>query len=235
MEVILLERVEKLGLMGDVVTVKPGYARNFLLPQKKALRATTENRQEFESRRADLEANNIARREEAEAVAAKMDGTSVVILRQASEGAHLYGSVTNGDLSAALTDAGFKTDKNQIGRDKPIKTVGLHEIRIKLHPEVAITIVANVARSDEEAGMQARGELVGAEREAADDARDIEEEELLDADAFFEDGAIPDEDAVHSESDIENVDELTDSSASEDVIAEGASDDDTPDRDTTKA
>ncbi len=175
MQVILLERIEKLGLMGDVVDVKPGYARNFLLPQNKALRATEANIQSFESRRVQLEADNIARRDEAEGVSGRIEGLTVVLTRQASDSAQLYGSVTKRDIAEAVSAAGFTIARTQVALDRPIKTVGLHPIRIQLHPEVSVTITANVARSQEEAEAQARGETIGAELdEDGDDAFDAE-------------------------------------------------------------
>ena len=163
MQVILLERVEKLGQMGDVVDVKPGYARNYLLPRHKALRATEENMQAFEARRVQLEADNLARREEAEKVSGDFDGLTVVLTRQASESAQLYGSVTKRDIADAVSEAGFTIARNQVVLDRPIKTVGMHPIRIQLHPEVFVTITANVARTEEEAEAQARGEIIGAD------------------------------------------------------------------------
>ena len=169
MQVILLERIEKLGLMGDVVDVKPGYARNFLLPQNKALRATEANIQSFESRRVQLEADNIARRDEAEGVSGRIEGLTVVLTRQASDSAQLYGSVTKRDIAEAVAAAGFTISRNQVALDRPIKSVGLHPIRVQLHPEVSVTITANVARSQEEAALQARGETVGAEVDEDDD------------------------------------------------------------------
>lgn len=163
MQVILLERVEKLGQMGDVVRVKPGYARNYLLPQKKALRATKENLERFEKQRAQLEANNLRLRGEAEAVAKKLDGLAVVLLRQAGETGQLYGSVTGRDIAEAVTAAGFTVDHRQVRIDRPIKTLGIVQTRIMLHPEVAATITVNVAKSEEEAERQAAGEVPGTE------------------------------------------------------------------------
>jgi large subunit ribosomal protein L9 len=179
MEIILLERVEKLGLMGDVVTVKDGFARNFLLPQKKALRATKANKEVFESQRKDIEANNLKAKSEAEAVAKKMEGTIVVLLGQAGETGQLYGSVAGRDIAAGLTEAGFKTHRNQVTLHNPIKVLGMHDVKVRLHAEVFITVVANVARSDEEASLQSeKGGAVSAEEvfeskelaQAADDA-----------------------------------------------------------------
>jgi len=158
MEVILLERVEKLGQMGEVVRVKPGYARNFLLPQRKALRATKENRERFEKQRAQLEAANLKQKGEAEAVAKKMEGLSVVLVRQAGETGQLYGSVTARDIADAVTAAGFTVDHKQVRIDRPIKTLGLVQTRVMLHPEVAAAVTVNVAKSEEEAERQAAGE-----------------------------------------------------------------------------
>lgn len=165
MEVILLERVEKLGQMGDVVSVKPGYARNYLLPQRKALRATSGNREAFAERKAQLEAESLKLREEAEHVAERASDLMVVIVRQASDNDHLYGSVTTRDIAGAVTEAGVTIDRRQVQLDRPIKTVGLHPVRVRLHPEVSIEVVANVARSEEEAGMQERGETIGADQD----------------------------------------------------------------------
>ena len=155
MEIILLERIEKLGQMGDVVSVKAGYARNFLLPQKKALRATEENRKAFDARRTQLEAVNIDRRDEAAAVGEKFEGLSVVLVRQAGEAGQLYGSVKARDIAEKITEAGFTVERRQILLDKPIKAVGLYDLRVNLHPEVAVTVKANIARSEEEAKIQA--------------------------------------------------------------------------------
>ena len=158
MEVILLERIEKLGQMGDVVNVRPGFARNYLLPQKKALRATTENRNYFETQRAQLETTNLELKKEADAVSQKLDGLSVTIVRQASDNDQLYGSVTVRNIAQAITEAGFTIDSKQIQMARPIKTVGMHEIIVKLHPEVSVNITANVARSEEEAISQVEEE-----------------------------------------------------------------------------
>ncbi|MDT7949910.1 MAG: 50S ribosomal protein L9 [Acetobacteraceae bacterium] len=160
-ELILLQRIEKLGQMGDVVRVKPGYARNFLLPQKKALRANKANRAEFESQRAQLEAQNLRRREEAERLLERMEGLKVVVIRQAGESGSLYGSVSGRDIAEACTAAGLTTNRNQIVLENPIKTLGLTPVRLVLHPEVSLTVTVNVARSVEEADKQARGEQVG--------------------------------------------------------------------------
>jgi large subunit ribosomal protein L9 len=151
MQVVLLERVEKLGQMGDVVTVRDGFARNFLLPKKKALRATAQNLESFKARRAQLEAANLERRKEAEGVAEKMDGVRVVIVRQAGESDHLYGSVSARDVAAALDEAGYTVERSQVDLDRPIKTIGRFEIRVFLHPEVTINANVVVARSEADA------------------------------------------------------------------------------------
>ena len=156
-QVILLERVEKLGQMGQVVDVRPGYARNFLLPQKKALRATKDNLAYFEKQRSQLEAQNLARKSEAEQVATKLDGLSVVVIRQAGESGQLYGSVTGRDIADAVTAAGFTVGRSQIVLERAIKTLGLHKQRVVLHPEVSVSVTVNVAQSAEEAEMQAKG------------------------------------------------------------------------------
>ena len=154
MDVILLERIERLGQIGDVVKVKPGFARNFLLPTKKALRATEENKKRFEAQRAQIEANNLKRRQEAEKISDKVDGLKVVIIRQASETGILFGSVSTRDIAEGVTKAGFTIDRAQVKLDKPIKTLGLHDVRVALHPEVIVKVKANVAKSEDEAAAQ---------------------------------------------------------------------------------
>ena len=156
-DLILLERVENLGQMGQLVKVKPGFARNYLLPQKKALRATKENLAYFESQRAQLDANNLHRKSEATEVAGKLEGLSVVVVRQAGESGQLYGSVSARDIAEAVSEAGFTIEKRQVVLERPIKSLGLHSVRIVLHPEVFAGITANVAQSTEEAEMQAKG------------------------------------------------------------------------------
>ena len=160
MEVILLERVEKLGQMGDLVNVKPGFARNYLLPKKKALRATAENSKLFDSQKAQLETQNLERRNEGEAVAKKMDGLTVVILRQASEGGQLYGSVNSRDVAEAVTEAGFTVDRHQVQLAATVKHLGISSTKVSLHPEVSVEVTVNVARSADEAAAQAAGETV---------------------------------------------------------------------------
>ena len=157
MEVILLERVEKLGGIGDVVTVKNGFARNYLLPNKKALRANEANRKVFESNRAKIEADNADRRSDAETAAKGVEGKTVQLIRQASNTGQLYGSVSARDIVDALEGEGAKVTKSQVVLDRPIKSIGVHEVKIALHPEVAVTVKVNVARSPEEADLQAQG------------------------------------------------------------------------------
>jgi large subunit ribosomal protein L9 len=180
MEVILLERVAKLGQMGEVVTVKDGYARNYLLPQKKALRVNDSNLKAFEAQKAQLEARNLETKKEAEALAARLDGQRYVIIRSASDAGALYGSVTPRDAADAAAEAGVTVDRRQVQMQKPIKELGLHEVLVVLHPEVEVTIVLNVARSVEEAELQASGKSIqelAAEEEAA---ADFEIAELFD-------------------------------------------------------
>jgi len=157
MEVILLERVEKLGAIGDVVTVKNGFARNYLLPNKKALRANESNKKLFEANRAKIEADNADKRAEAETASKTVEGKSVQLIRQASNVGHLYGSVSARDIVEALEAEGAKVTKSQVVLDRPIKAIGLHEVRVALHPEVSVTVKVNVARSPEEADLQAQG------------------------------------------------------------------------------
>jgi large subunit ribosomal protein L9 len=180
-ELILLQRVDKLGQMGDKVKVKPGYARNFLLPQKKALRANKENLARFEQQRAQLEAQNIKRREEAERLAERVGGLTVVIIRQAGESGSLYGSVSARDISDASTAAGLTINRSQVVLEHPIKTLGLSKVRVALHPEVSIPVTVNVARSPEEAERQARGERATGEQEAeaADEDDQVPTEENI--------------------------------------------------------
>jgi large subunit ribosomal protein L9 len=160
MELILLERVANLGQMGEVVKVKPGYARNFLLPRGKALRATKANKEFFESQKVQLEARNLERKNEAAAVAEKLNGQSFIVVRSAGEMGHLYGSVSNRDIADLITAGGFSVARNQVELKAPIKTIGLHTVHIALHAEVEATVTINVARSAEEAERQARGEEV---------------------------------------------------------------------------
>lgn len=170
MEVILLERVARLGQMGDVVTVKDGFGRNYLLPQGKALRASEANIKSFEERKAQLEARNLETRKEAEALAAKLNGQVFVVIRSASDGGNLYGSVTTRDAATIATEEGFSIDRKQVSIRQPIKGLGLHDVEVHLHPEVVAGIQLNVARSPEEAALQASGKSIqelAAEEEAA--------------------------------------------------------------------
>ena len=169
MQVILLERIEKLGQMGEVVAVKPGFARNFLLPKGKALRATERNIKHFEKQKAQLEAHNLELKSDADSVGKKMEGVSVVLVRQAGEAGQLYGSVNARDISQALSDEGFKITRGQVRLEQPIKTLGLHDVSVTLHPDVTVNISANVARSSDEAKTQektGRAVLSQAEEEA---------------------------------------------------------------------
>jgi large subunit ribosomal protein L9 len=184
MQVILLERIGRLGQMGDVVNVKNGYARNFLLPQKKALRATKENIALFEKDRVQLEARDLELKKEAEAIAAKLDGGKFVAIRQAGDTGQLYGSVTSRDIAEVVTSGGFTIDRRQIVLDKPIKSLGLHPIRVALHPEVVVGISLNVARTQDEAERQARGEDVTVIRDEASTL------ETFNPDAVFEEEAL---------------------------------------------
>ena len=187
MQVILLERIEKLGQMGDEVKVRDGFARNFLLPQKKALRATKENREFFAGRKAQLEADNLTRKSEAEKVAEKLKGQIFVLIRQAGDRGQLYGSVSTRDIAEAITKGGFTVNRTQVPLDKPIKMIGLVPVSVVLHPEVKVGVTLNVARTEEEAERQARGEDVLAEKTEAEEA-------VVAAEDLFEEGAGPAED-----------------------------------------
>nr|WP_319250532.1 50S ribosomal protein L9 [uncultured Celeribacter sp.] len=180
MEVILLERVAKLGQMGDVVSVKDGYARNFLLPQEKALRASDANIKAFEAQKAQLEARNLETKKEAEALAAKLDGQKFVVIRSASDSGALYGSVTTRDAADAATENGFSVDRKQVALKSPIKELGLHEVHVILHPEVEATIILNVARSTEEAELQAEGKSIQELAAEAEAQAEFEIAELFD-------------------------------------------------------
>ena len=188
MQVILLERVGKLGQMGDVVTVRDGHARNYLLPQGKALRATKENIARFERERAQLEARNLELRKEAEAVAEKLDGQSYIAIRQSSDTGQLYGSVSTRDIADLVSEAGASINRSQVLLDRPIKTLGLHDVRIQLHPEVDVHVTLNVARSQDEADLQAQGQDVTAIREETE-YEHISREEL--EEELFEPGVEP--------------------------------------------
>lgn len=192
MQVILLERVEKLGQMGDEVRVKEGFARNFLLPKKKALRATKANREYFQTQKAHLEAHNLERRKDAEVIAKKLDGKSFTIIRQAGDRGQLYGSVSPRDIAEAMDKAGFKIDRHQVTISVAIKSIGLFQLPVVLHPEVKVTITVNVARSEDEAERQARGEDVLSEKTEAEEAK-------VAAEDLFEEGAAPTDDDASEE------------------------------------
>lgn len=176
MQIILLERVPHLGDMGEVVGVKPGYARNFLIPTGKALRATKAAVADFERRRAQLEARNLERKQDAQKVAVKVDGQSVTLLRQASETSQLYGSVNSRDIANAFSEAGISLDRQQIRLDQPLKTLGIHSVAVALHPEVEVTVTVNIARSQEEADMQAGVAAPSADEEEEERELSLEEE-----------------------------------------------------------
>ena len=195
MEIILLERVEKLGQMGDVVKVKPGYARNFLLPQGKALRANKANLERFETEKSQREADNLARRSDAETEAGKMEGLAVSMVRAASEMGQLFGSVTSRDISEAVTEAGYTINRSQVIMEKSIKTLGLHDTRVRLHPEVTVTVTVNVARSLDEAETQLRTGV--AVTGMIDDEDEDEVEEVVVAEAAADEA--PAEEAVADE------------------------------------
>jgi large subunit ribosomal protein L9 len=180
MEIVLLQRIEKLGQMGDVVSVKDGHARNYLLPQGKALRATKANLVRFETERAQLETANLEQRGEAEAVAGKLDGQQFVIIRQASEAGSLYGSVTVRDVADIATEGGFTVSRGQVVLDRPVKELGLHQVRIILHPEISATVSINVARSEEEAKLQSTGKSIQDVRAEEEVEAEFEIAELFD-------------------------------------------------------
>jgi large subunit ribosomal protein L9 len=188
MEVVLLERVAKLGQMGDVVRVKDGYARNFLLPTGKALRATKDNRAKFETMKAQLETRNLGLKSEAEKVGKKLDGQSFVVLRQASDTGQLYGSVTARDLAAVIGEGGFMVNRSQIVLNTPIKTIGLHKVPIALHPDVEVSVAVSVARNAEEAERVARGEDVTARREEREEPAEFAAEEFFEPEAAKPEG-----------------------------------------------
>jgi large subunit ribosomal protein L9 len=184
MQVILLERIGRLGQMGDVVNVKNGYARNFLLPQQKALRATEENLARFEKDRSQLEARDLELKKEAEAVASKLNGSKFVAIRQAGDTGQLYGSVTSRDIADVVTSGGFTVDRRQIVLDRPIKSLGVHPVKVALHPEVVVQISLNIARTEDEAERQARGEDVTVIKDEASTL------ETFNSDAVFEEEAL---------------------------------------------
>lgn len=207
MDIILLERVTKLGLMGDVVTVKDGYARNFLLPQKKALRATESNKKIFEIQRVELEARNIELKAEAEKIALTLADVKVVLIRQAGESGHLYGSATTRDIAESVTNAGFSINRSQVILAHPIKSIGLVNVSIKLHPEVSETVIVNIARSEEEAETQfATGAAVTGEQD---------EDEYVFEPGGFEDEEDEAAEKVDAETSEDTADEASEEAAEE--------------------
>jgi large subunit ribosomal protein L9 len=221
MDVILLERIEKLGQMGDVVSVKPGYARNYLLPRKKALRASEASRAVFHEQRAQLEAENLKNRAEGERLAKDMDGLTIIIVRQASDGDQLYGSVTTRDISTGITEAGVTVDRRQVKMTRPIKTVGMHPVRIDLHPEVSVDVTVNVARSVEEAEMQARGERINRDGDVVDVAA---EKAAIEAQAVFEESVAPEATEMSADADAATEEAGTDDTAADDGDADKPAD-----------
>ncbi|MYI67592.1 MAG: 50S ribosomal protein L9 [Boseongicola sp. SB0673_bin_14] len=221
MQVILLERIAKLGQMGDIVSVKDGYARNFLLPQKKALWASEANIKQFEEQKVQLEARNIETRKEADALAGRLDGKQFILIRQASDGGSLYGSVTPRDAVEVVAEAGFSLDRSQVAVDAPIKELGVHSVAITLHPEVEVQIQLNVARSEGEAELQAKGINI-AERAAQDEAQ----AELAISELFDEIGTA-ELDELQKKGDPES-EEGSEAAASEAAGPEPGAADDTP-------
>ncbi len=217
MQIILLERVEKLGQMGDLVNVKPGYARNYLLPQGKALRANKANLERFESEKAQREADNLSRRGEAEAEATRMSGLAVSMVRAASEMGQLFGSVTSRDIAEGVTEAGFTIQRGQVIMNKSIKTLGLHDIRVRLHPEVSITVVVNVARSLDEAETQLKTGIA-----VTGGVQDIDDKPDAIAEAF---AAVEEVEAAEAAKSKVNVAESTDSGDTAGEAGEKAADD----------
>ena len=193
MEVILLERVENLGMMGDVVNVRPGFARNYLIPQNKALRATEKNRSHFEEQRHQLEAANLEHKSEAEKIGAKLDGLTVLLIRQAGDTGQLYGSVNTRDIAGEITATGFTISRQQVKLAQPIKALGLHKIRIGLHSEFSVNVIANVARSDEEAKLQAKTgkAIISSDEEERIAEGEAARKAALEAEKVFEEGAAP--------------------------------------------
>ena len=226
MQIVLLERIAKLGQMGDVVKVKDGYARNYLLPQGKALRATKGNLERFEKDRAQLEARNLDRKKDAEAVHGKLDGESFTVIRQSGDTGQLYGSVSTRDIAELLSESGFETARNQIILAQPIKILGLHEVSVVLHPEVTSGIIVNVARTEEEAERQAAGEDVTAEQ--------LDEEVTIAVEEIFEEGVEVslDEDAAEEEAtesaDEEAAESADEASADEEATSEEEASEETP-------
>jgi large subunit ribosomal protein L9 len=217
MEVILLERIEKLGQMGDVVKVKDGFARNFLLPQKKALRASEDNLAYFEKEKVTLEANNLKQKQEAEVILTKLDDFNLIIIRQAGETGQLYGSVNTNDVKTSLNEDGFVVEKNQIKLDKPIKELGIHKVSVKLHPEVQAIISVIVSRTESEAETLIKGDEIKIESE-----ENLISEDTINLEEVFEEGAVPED--INEES--AEITEDNDNEISEDLSNENNSDTD---------
>ena len=205
MEVILLERIEKLGQMGDVVKVKDGFARNFLLPQKKALRASEDNLAYFEKEKVTLEAYNLKQKQEAEVILKKLDNFNLIIIRQAGETGQLYGSVNTNDIKTSLDENGFIVEKNQIKLVKPIKELGVHNVSVKLHPEVQATISVIISRTDAEAEILLKGDEINIENN-----EDLTEEGVMNIEEVFEDGAVPENIGEEIEDSSEKVEDKKD-------------------------
>ncbi len=217
MEVILLERIEKLGQMGDVVKVKDGFARNFLLPQKKALRASEDNLAYFEKEKVTLEANNLKQKQEAEVILTKLDDFNLIIIRQAGETGQLYGSVNTNDVKTSLNENGFVVEKNQIKLDKPIKELGIHKVSVKLHPEVQAIISVIVSRTESEAETLIKGDEIKIQSE-----ENLISEDTINLEEVFEEGAVPED--INEES--AEINEDNDNQISEDLSNENNSDTD---------
>ena len=217
MEVILLERIEKLGQMGDVVKVKDGFARNFLLPQKKALRASEDNLAYFEKEKVTLEANNLNQKQEAEVILTKLDDFNLIIIRQAGETGQLYGSVNTNDVKTSLNENGFVVEKNQVKLDKPIKELGIHKVSVKLHPEVQAIISVIVSRTESEAETLIKGDEIKIESE-----ENLISEDTINLEEVFEEGAVPED--INEES--AEITEDNDNQISEDLSNENNSDTD---------
>jgi large subunit ribosomal protein L9 len=217
MEVILLERIEKLGQMGDVVKVKDGFARNFLLPQKKALRASEDNLAYFEKEKVTLEANNLKQKQEAEVILTKLDDFNLIIIRQAGETGQLYGSVNTNDVKTSLNENGFVVEKNQIKLDKPIKELGIHKVSVKLHPEVQAIISVIVSRTESEAETLIKGDEIKIESE-----ENLISEDTINLEEVFEEGAVPED--INEES--AEITEDNDNQISEDLSNENNTDTD---------
>ena len=217
MEVILLERIEKLGQMGDVVKVKDGFARNFLLPQKKALRASEDNLAYFEKEKVTLEANNLKQKQEAEVILTKLDNFNLIIIRQAGETGQLYGSVNTNDIKTSLNENGFVVEKNQVKLEKPIKEIGIHKVSVKLHPEVQAIISVIVSRTESEAETLIKGDEIKIESE-----ENLISEDTINLEEVFEEGAVPED--INEES--AEITEDNDNQISEDLSNENNSDTD---------